>query len=147
MQSRWRATCALIIALGSLGACDREPVREWTPADHDHSDNPGQTGQTAPPRAAANSAQAQAQAQAQIADIAWSRQCATCHGPTGHGDGPSGPMVQAPDLTRPDWQAQVSDEQIAQVIREGKGRMPKLDLPPPVVAGLVRRVRSLRGAR
>ncbi len=148
MQSRWRVG-ALVIGL-VLGGCDREPVREWSPSDHDQSDNPGQNGQVAPVRPAANAsgqAAAQAQAQAQLVDIAWSRQCATCHGPTGHGDGPSGPMVQAPDLTRPDWQAQVSDEQIAQVISQGKGKMPKLDLPAPVVAGLVRRVRSLRGAR
>ena len=144
MQSWWRAAGAA--AMIALGACGREPVREWTPADHDQSDTPA-PGQAPAARPAANPAAAQAQAQAQLVDLAWTRQCATCHGPTGHGDGPSGPMVQAPDLTRPDWQGQVTDEQIAQVIREGKGKMPRLDLPAPVVAGLVRRVRSLRGAR
>jgi hypothetical protein len=54
-------------------------------------------------------------------------------------------MVQAPDLSRAAWQDSVTDEQIGRVILEGKGRMPRFDLPPATVAGLVRRVRQLRG--
>lgn len=77
--------------------------------------------------------------------MAWSRQCASCHGIEGRGDGPNGPMVKAPDLSRPDWQAATSDEQIAAVIREGRNKMPRFDLPPPTIAGLVRRIRALRG--
>ena len=53
-------------------------------------------------------------------------------------------MVKAPDLTQADWQSKVTDEQIAQVITSGKNRMPKFDLPPDVVAGLVARIRSSR---
>jgi cytochrome c oxidase cbb3-type subunit 3 len=81
---------------------------------------------------------------AQLVDLVWRQQCSTCHGPIGRGDGPSGPMVQAPDLTRADWQAKTTDVEIATMIHNGKNRMPKFDLPDPVVRGLVARIRSLR---
>lgn len=120
-------------ALLVLAGCDRKPTREWTPADHDGA------AASPPPRADP------AEAQAQLVDVTWSRQCATCHGPAGRGDGPSGPMVQAPDLTQPAWQEGVTDEQIARAILQGKGKMPRFELPPATVAGLVQRVRGLRG--
>ena len=63
----------------------------------------------------------------------------------GHGDGPSGPMVKASDLTREEWQARVTDDEMIALIRNGKGSMPKFDLPEPVVRGLVARIRALRG--
>jgi cytochrome c oxidase cbb3-type subunit 3 len=53
-------------------------------------------------------------------------------------------MVNPPDLTRADLQASVSDEDIATIIRNGKNRMPKFDLPASVVTGLVAKIRSLR---
>ncbi len=125
-----------VIGLSFFGlGCGREPVREWTTADHDHAEGEQPQGT---PRADP------AQVQAQLVAVTWDRQCAKCHGAKGRGDGPEGPMVNAPDLTRADWQSKVSDEQIARVILEGKGRMPKLDLPPATVAGLVKRVRLLR---
>lgn len=54
-------------------------------------------------------------------------------------------MVRAPDLTRPDWQANISDEEMAAIIRKGKNKMPAFDLPDQVVQGLVQRIRSARG--
>jgi cytochrome c oxidase cbb3-type subunit 3 len=55
-------------------------------------------------------------------------------------------MFHAADLTRPDWQASVTDEQLATVIRGGKGKMPMFpDLPPRIVTGLVARIRALKG--
>ena len=53
-------------------------------------------------------------------------------------------MVRAPDLSRPDWQEKVSDDEIATTIRNGKNKMPKFDLPDQVVAGLVQRIRAFR---
>jgi len=58
-------------------------------------------------------------AQQQLIEAAWAQTCATCHGPLGHGDGPQGSLVHAPDLTREDWQAKVTDEEIATRIRQG----------------------------
>jgi mono/diheme cytochrome c family protein len=81
---------------------------------------------------------------AELVDLAWRQQCTTCHGASGKGDGQMGPMVRAPDLTNGDWQATVSDADMATIIKNGKNRMPKFDLPMPVIAGLVARVRALR---
>ena len=50
-------------------------------------------------------------------------------------------MVQAPDLTRFDWQSQVTDDEIGQTIRKGRNKMPAFDLPPSVLQGLVQRIR------
>ena len=70
-----------------------------------------------------------------------------CHGTVGRGDGPQGPMVRASDLTRPAWQASVTDAQIAQTIRTGRGSMPAFDLPESTVNGLVRLIRLLDMSR
>lgn len=133
-SSRW-ATCSLVLICAGALACNRGDVREWTAADHDHADNTP----TRPERLSA------ADAQAQLAEVTWSRQCASCHGAEGRGDGPNSPMVNAPDLTRPDWQSRVSDEQIARAIVEGKGRMPKFEMPQAAVVGLIRHIRRWRG--
>jgi cytochrome c oxidase cbb3-type subunit 3 len=53
-------------------------------------------------------------------------------------------MVKAPDLTNAQWQAAISDAEMGALIKSGRNRMPKFDLPDPVIAGLVAHVRSLR---
>jgi mono/diheme cytochrome c family protein len=126
------------IALGA-GGCDRAPsaegLKDWTPADHDGEkktaakQGPKGDGGGAPP----------------LVELTWRNQCQSCHGPAGHGDGPQGPMYKAQDLSLEDWQSKVSDAEIAATIANGKGRMPKFDLPEEVVKGLVVRVRSFRG--
>ena len=83
--------------------------------------------------------------QQQLVETAWAQTCSTCHGPMGHGDGPQGALVKAPDLTQPDWQAKVTDEEIAARIKTGKGLMPPNDLPEPIVKGLVARIRARKG--
>jgi mono/diheme cytochrome c family protein len=140
------------MALLALGAgCDQPPpagsLREWSPADHHSSDDEKLAGQR-PGQGAAAAAQAPAAKGSdvpQLVELTWRRQCTTCHGPLGRGDGQMGPMVQAPDLTRPEWQSKVSDADIATVIKGGKNKMPKFDLPEPVVLGLVARIRQLKG--
>jgi mono/diheme cytochrome c family protein len=110
---------------------------EWKPSDHEQEE-----GEAAPGRP-----QAQPQPQqdaASLVELAWMRSCVNCHGERGRGDGPQGPMLRAPDLTRADWQEKVSDEEIRQVIRSGRNNMPKFDLPPAVVDGLVKRIRANR---
>jgi cytochrome c oxidase cbb3-type subunit 3 len=54
-------------------------------------------------------------------------------------------MVNAPDITRDDLLSKITDDEIASQIKNGKNRMPKFDLPDPVVRGLVARIRSMRG--
>ncbi len=81
----------------------------------------------------------------QLVDLTWRQQCSGCHGPAGHGDGQMGSILHVRDLSAADWQSQVTDEQIATTIKSGKNKMPKFDLPDPVIQGLVLRIRGLRG--
>jgi cytochrome c oxidase cbb3-type subunit 3 len=122
-----------------------EGLRVWSANDHHSSDDdraqqggqPAQQPQQAPTTNGNETAN--------LVDLTWRTQCTSCHGAMGKGDGPMGPMLHAPDLTRPDWQSQVTDAQIASTIKSGKDKMPKFDLPDDVIAGLVARIRQLDG--
>jgi mono/diheme cytochrome c family protein len=133
----WGATTSIALLALSVGllACDSAPRdrREWVAADHDQPE--GRTGQTP-------QAPSQATNDRTLVDLAWQKNCAQCHGARGRGDGPQAAMARPPDLTRRAWQERVTDAQIADVIRNGKNKMPKFDLPPPVVEGLVARIRA-----
>lgn len=113
-------------------------LREWTPADHDGEQKQAASGK--------QGAKGDAGATPTLVEVTWRQQCATCHGVTGKGDGPQGPMFKAADLGREEWQSKVKDDEIATTIKNGKGRMPKFDLPDEVVQGLVVRIRSFRGS-
>jgi cytochrome c oxidase cbb3-type subunit 3 len=112
-------------------------LKEWTPADHD--------GEQKSAAAARQGAKGDGGGAVVLVEATWRQQCANCHGASGKGDGPQGPMFKAADLSKEDWQAKVKDEEIAAAITNGKGRMPKFELPDDVVKGLVARVRSFRG--
>ncbi len=75
--------------------------------------------------------------------VAWKQNCVRCHGVVGRGDGMEGASVRATDLSRPEWQASVTDAQIAATIQNGKGAMPAFQLPSSTITGLVRLVRLL----
>jgi cytochrome c oxidase cbb3-type subunit 3 len=139
MRSRQRSALRVILAAvlcAGAPACDPAPgdVREWTPADHDQP-SPGQGAQVAAKPGAEGP-------DPNLIELAWQRNCFTCHGARGQGDGPQGPMMRAPDLTDRSWQGRVTDQQIAETIRKGRNKMPAFDLPPPVIEGLVLRIRS-----
>jgi mono/diheme cytochrome c family protein len=141
---------ALALALGALG-CERPPgtdgLKEWAPADHDRAEEQSSQANrpTAPTKAAGERGDAGGGSNQTLIEATWEQACSPCHGPVGHGDGPNGPMVNAPDITRADLLAQITDEGIAAQIKNGKNRMPKFDLPEPVVRGLVARIRANRG--
>lgn len=150
-----RLASAVFLTMGALGAlgmassaCDRPPsagsAKEWTPADHHSQDD--DKAQAAQAAQAAQPKGAKGDDAVQLVEIAWRQQCSTCHGASGKGDGPMGAMMQAPDLTRAAWQTKASDADMAAVIQSGRNKMPKFDLPEPVVRGLVARIRSLRGS-
>lgn len=124
-------------------ACDRAPtadgLKEWTAADHDGEKSTANAKQG--PKVAGGGAGGPSG----LVDITWRSQCASCHGPAGRGDGPQAAMFKAADLGNAEWQAKIKDEEIAASIVNGKGRMPKFELPEEVVKGLVTRVRSFRG--
>jgi mono/diheme cytochrome c family protein len=143
-----RLAFAVILA-ASASACDRPPsadsLKEWTPVDHHSTDDDKLGGAASPQSGRAPAASAAAGGDlGQLVDITLRQQCTTCHGPMGRGDGQMGPMVQAPDLTRADWQSKISDVEMVATIRAGRNRMPSFNLPDPVLSGLVARIRSLQ---
>jgi len=132
---------AIVVLAAVVAACqpERGEVKPWQPADHDHPTalRPGNNRQT--PQNAANKNDT-----TQLAADVWGKACTRCHGPRGKGDGPEGKQRGAPDLTRQEWLESVTDEDIAKVIREGKGaNMPaNPDLPDVAIKALVGRIRG-----
>jgi hypothetical protein len=164
-----RLGLALAIALAAAG-CERPPsadsLKEWTPADHDRAEeqvnqaSAASSGSRSSPSSPSTAPMANTAPMAKVGskagqpgepgganlvEVTWETACAPCHGPAGHGDGPNGPMVNAPDITRDDLLSKMTDDDIASQIKNGKNRMPKFDLPDPVVRGLVARIRANRG--
>jgi len=131
---------AVSFSFGAFGCDDTAPdLAEWTVADHHQPEKakrragPGPATRTHAPPSPRN----------QVIDVTWLKQCASCHGKKGRGDGPSSPMVKARDLTQLEWQASMTDEQLVKIIREGKDKMPAFNLPDSIVQGLVAHVRGL----
>jgi len=56
-------------------------------------------------------------------------------------------MLHAADLTNPRFQTTVTDEQLATVIRSGRGLMPAFPLPDSTVTTLVQLIRLLGQSR
>jgi cytochrome c5 len=52
------------------------------------------------------------------------RTCSGCHGADGKGSWRAGLMTRPRDLTKPEFQAQMTNEQLRHSIRVGKGQMP-----------------------
>ena len=71
--------------------------------------------------------------------------CAICHGRKGAGT-PAWKSKGQPDLSTAEWQKSHSDTQIAERIRQGKGKMPPFGkkLSEEDVVALVKQVRSFR---
>jgi mono/diheme cytochrome c family protein len=104
----------LLVACNGRG----EPLREWRPEDH------GQPAQQDPSRAS-EPAEPEQGGVDRAADALFNVSCAGCHGRDGAGQGPARPPgAQLPDFTSAQFQAQRSDAQLMQVIREGRGLMP-----------------------
>lgn len=151
MRSALIFAFALVFGAG-LGACDRAPsadgLPEWSPKDHDHSSGSGQAGggmAARGPRIVAEGGAPKANENAELVETAWRAQCLLCHGAFGRGDGPQGPMTHATNLTDPGFQAARTDADLKAAIVNGKNKMPKFDLPPEVVDGLVARIRKTKG--
>ena len=129
-------------------SCSRTPddLREWKPSDHQHTANPN-AGQV---NTSADSGRAGAAKMLGVDDVVlatWKQKCTVCHGMIGRGDGPQGAMLKVRNLADPAWQASVSDEQIANVIKNGKGAMPATNIPDKTIKGLVRLVRLMNPQR
>jgi mono/diheme cytochrome c family protein len=146
VQLHPRALVVLAIALTACGEPAPE-LREWRPSDHQQpaaGEPAAAGGAVAPPEE-----QSPEQTEIRAASALFSSMCASCHGQLGRGDGPGRPPVaEVADLTTAEWQDARTDEQIAEVIREGRGGfMPGFGdrLSPAGVDALVRHVRRLGG--
>jgi len=134
---------ALSLSLAAFTfACNSAPadLRPWKASDHDHTANPNADQVQVTDAGSAANAKLGLD---EVTIVAWQQNCTTCHGPLGRGDGPQGQLVHASDLSRPDWQASVTDEAIAATIRQGRGRMPAFNLPDITVTHLVALIRML----
>jgi len=135
----------LVLALTALSGCQEPPLREWRPEDHGHAQpRPGEEGRAAPAEDAAPLSPEEAEARATLA--LWNVTCATCHARDGRGGGPGlPPGAKVPDLTDPTLASARSDEQLAAVIRDGKGMMPAFgpQLREEGVKAMVAHVRKL----
>lgn len=137
-----RAVCAAILV---VAGCQKPPsdVREWSPQDHNNTQNPDnepeKTGQV---NANPEPSEAPPKGLDPVTLAAWGSQCSSCHGKIGKGDGPNGKMLKATDLSNPDWQAQITDEALRKSITSGKNAMPAFaNLPPETIDNLVWLVR------
>jgi cytochrome c oxidase cbb3-type subunit 3 len=145
-----RAAALTCIALGIFFGvgCEGPPsassLNEWTPNDHHSADDDKIRTPTGPQPKGAQERGPTTNNVAQLVELTWRQQCTTCHGETGKGDGQMGPMLQVRDLSNSDWQTKTTDAEIVSTIKNGKNRMPKFDLPEPVLAALVVRIRGLR---
>ena len=76
----------------------------------------------------------------------YSSKCAKCHGHDGRANTMRGRLTHARDLSKSDWQNDVSDERIFNSISNGKGKMPafKKSLSDSQIDELVNYVRHLR---
>lgn len=106
---------------------------------------PGGAGTTAPASVSA------AEAKAQFESL-----CFTCHGATGHGDGPGAAVLEPKprSFSDPTWQASVTDDHIKKTIVFGGaavGKSPMMPAQPQLkgkdalLDGLVQIVRGFKG--
>lgn len=138
---------AVVVLL--LGGCDEgEPKRVWKPSDHGQPPGSQVDPSRVPTgRSTGNERVDPEDVRARAAAALWRVSCARCHGPAGRGDGPEAP-ADTPDLTDPAWQEAKTDEDLAKVIRVGRGEMPPFgdQVSPAGLDALVTYVRGFNEA-
>ena len=79
-------------------------------------------------------------------DALFLKNCAICHGKDGRAKTFTGKLNHAQNLTRPKWQASITDEHMFISILKGKGKMPAFGkkLSENEIAALVTYVRMLK---
>lgn len=128
------------LSLGGVGCDEADPtLKQWTVEDHKH-----RTERRTRREKDRKRNHSRPQKSNQLASVTWETQCASCHGSKGKGDGPEARVTKPKDLTSRQWQASVTNEQLAQSIVRGKGQMPAYNLPVSTVVSLVDYIRAMR---
>ncbi len=140
-----RAILTSVLLVSACGETGTPDLAEWTPADHQQETSADDERGAAPDE---EIDQDPAVTEMRAATSLFGAMCASCHGAGGAGDGPGRPPVAPPlpDFTRAEFQSERTDEQLAAVIRDGRGGfMPAFGdrLSPEGIVALVRHVRRL----
>ncbi|MFW6067806.1 MAG: c-type cytochrome [Myxococcota bacterium] len=137
------------VLLLAVGCGEEEPERVWQPSDHGRPAEQAVDPSRVPQQGGRSDAPVDPdQVRTRAAAALWRVRCAGCHGPAGGGGGPElPPGAEAPDMTSPEWQESHTDEEVAAVIREGRGAMPAFgdEVNPTGVRALVAHIRGLAG--
>jgi hypothetical protein len=133
-----RTLTSVLLLVLATSACKSRPsdLREWRPSDHSHEEGEGQGDMNQLPPEDNDPLVA--------AMGIWQAQCTTCHGPTGHGDGPQAMLTHPPDLTSAAFQSAWTDDGLRASITNGRNMMPGFgsSLRPEGIDVLVRLVRT-----
>src|SRR5438552_10082182 len=105
---------------------------------------PAPTGQASTPAAGGSTSTATA---GDLGAQVYAQRCALCHGPTGHGDGPAAASLNPKPRNHTDgsYMNNRTDDQMLEVIRNGKGAMPAWGkvLSDEEIHAVLKHVRSL----
>ncbi len=141
-----RRRALLAVGFGLLASCREPPLRdtcEWSPSDHVQ---PESAAPSPSPRRAAPRTERSTDPLA-AATALWNVTCASCHGRSGHGDGPAapGPIVS---FASTEWQRANDDAAITAVITQGRGLMPPFGetIAPTGIEALVNLIRRFGGS-
>ena len=132
----------LLLPLVLASACSKKADREWSPADHDRLDDTQQGPQGAQGPGPAQKAPPAVSGAVAEANAIWQSNCANCHGAGGKGDGPAGKALRVPDFST--RQSRLTDDQLAAVIKSGRGQMPAFNFSPEITTALVKKIRTFR---
>jgi mono/diheme cytochrome c family protein len=125
-------TTAFLLTGLALAGCNKSEPKDSVPA-------PAPAAPSEPGQAPAAQAAPSATTAPLTAENVFHTRCATCHGESGHGDGPAAAALNPKprNYTDPEWQKSVTDDQLKKTIVGGGvavGKSP-LMVPNPDLAG------------
>jgi len=124
---------ALVLALALLSACGGEESSAPAPKPNPPAAAPAPAPAPTPPSAPAPAPAAAAKPDAARGATLYAANCASCHGPTGAGDGPAAVALEPKPARHSDgaYMNALSNEHLFRVIKEGGAAVGKSPLMAP----------------